>query len=83
MHQKTDIFKRLIWYTYLDAPENFIPLKVERVKEIIDMNRQGKRPTEIEDLKNEPKKEVEMGYVVGGGSKSKSKNRNNNRRRRD
>lgn len=63
VHQKTDIFKRIIWYTYLDAPDNFIPLRVERVKQIIDMNKNGKKPAELEEAKVEEKKEV--GYVVG------------------
>ena len=77
VHQKTDIFKRVIWYTYLDAPENFIPLSVERVKDIVDMNQKGKKPEQIEDLKQEAMKEKEVGYVVGVGTK-----KNNNRRRR-
>lgn len=80
IHQKTDIFKRLIWYTYVDAPENFIPLSVERVKQIVDMNQNGKKPEQIEDLKQEMMKEKEVGYVVGVGTK---KNTNNRRRRRD
>jgi cell fate regulator YaaT (PSP1 superfamily) len=80
VHQKTDIFKRLIWYTYLDAPENFIPLSVERVKYIVEMNQKGKKPEQIEDMKEEAMKEKEVGYVVGVGSK---KNNNNRRRRRD
>ncbi len=86
VHQKTDIFKRTIWYTYLDAPENFIPLSVERVKAIIDMNQKGKKPETIEDMKLEMAKEKEVGYVVGGPKQLKSNNnkgRNNNRRRRD
>ncbi len=78
VHQKTDIFKRVIWYTYLDAPENFIPLSVERVKQIVEMNKNGKKPEQIEDLKQEMMKEKEVGYVVGVGTK-----KNTNRRRRD
>jgi len=77
VHQKTDIFKRLIWYTYVDAPENFIPLSVDRVKYIIDMNKNGKRPDVIEDLKQEMNKVKEVGYVVGGGSKNKDRRRRN------
>ncbi len=90
IHQKTDIFKRTIWYTYLDAPENFIPLSVERVKFIIDMNQKGKKPETIEDMKLELMKEKEVGYVVGGpkpprnnNNNNKNNRNNNNRRRRD
>ena len=88
VHQKTDIFKKTIWYTYLDAPENFIPLSVERVKVIIDMNQKGKKPETIEDMKLEMMKEKEVGYVVGGPKPQRgdrnnnNRNRNNNNRRR-
>jgi cell fate regulator YaaT (PSP1 superfamily) len=74
IHQKTDIFKRLIWYTYVDAPENFVALSVERVKYIIDMNQTGKKPDTIEDLKLESQKVKEVGYVVGGGGKKRRRN---------
>ena len=63
-HQKTDIFKRLIWYTYAEAPDNFISLSVERVKQIMELNRNGKKPDELEEAKQiQEKKEVD--YVVG------------------
>jgi len=62
-HQKTDIFKRLLWYTYADAPDNFIPLSVERVKQIIDLNKKGKKPAELDEAKPQEKKEID--YVVG------------------
>jgi cell fate regulator YaaT (PSP1 superfamily) len=81
VHQKTDIFRRTIWYTYLDAPENFIPLSVDRVKFIIDMNQKGKKPETIEDMKLEMAKEKEVGYVVGVGTKKNTNNRNRKRRR--
>ncbi len=63
IHQKTDIFRRIIQYTYLDAPDKFISLSVERVKYIIEMNKTGKRPADLEEMKFTEKKEV--GYVVG------------------
>ena len=62
-HQKTDIFKRIIWYTYADAPDNFIALSTDRVKFIMDMNKKGKKPAELDESKPVEKKEV--GYVVG------------------
>ena len=59
-HRKTDIFKRLMWYAYdtgegRDGGEpadggdggNWIMLPAERVKEIIDLNRQGTKPSEL------------------------------------
>jgi cell fate regulator YaaT (PSP1 superfamily) len=47
-HQKTDTFKRMMWYTVEGDPtNNFIGLKIERVKEIIELNKKG---TVIESL---------------------------------
>ncbi len=46
-HQKTDIFKRIMWFSYFDSPSNFIPLSVERVKEIIELNKDGKKPDDL------------------------------------
>ena len=44
-HQKTDVFKRIMWYSFErgDMPMNMIPLSVDRVKEIIEMNKKGQQ----------------------------------------
>jgi len=47
---KSDILRNLMWYTYLDAPNNFICLTNQRVKEIMEMNQKNTLP---EDLKDE------------------------------
>lgn len=47
-HQKTDIFKRIMWYSYEDAPETFIPLTIEKVKEIMEMNEKGIKPADLQ-----------------------------------
>jgi len=47
-HQKTDIFRRIIWYSYEGEGDVFIPLKVERVKEIMEMNVKGEFPDELQ-----------------------------------
>lgn len=44
--QKTDIFKKMMWYSYPKA-ENWIPLSVDKVKEFIEMNKEGKKPEEL------------------------------------
>lgn len=46
-HQKTDIFRRTMFFSYTDEPDNFIPLTVDRVKEVIEMNKAGNKPTEL------------------------------------
>jgi cell fate regulator YaaT (PSP1 superfamily) len=72
-HQKTDIFKRIIWYSYTSAPEAFIPLTVEQVKKVIELNREGKKPEELENAKQDEVKEI--GYVVGTHNKKRGQRR--------
>jgi cell fate regulator YaaT (PSP1 superfamily) len=89
-HQKTDIFKRIMYYTYEGELDNFIPLTVDRVKEVIAMNKEGKKPAELllvdkSIIVEEKKPDYEN--VVGQDSltrfdnqrKKKNKNRNKNR----
>ena len=47
-HMKSDIFKGMMWYAYASAPNEFIPMKIDRVKEVMAMNENGK---EVDDLK--------------------------------
>jgi hypothetical protein len=37
--QKTDIFKRTMWFSYKDEPSNWHPLTTEQVHEIIEKNK--------------------------------------------
>ncbi len=48
-HSKTDVFRRIIWYSFEKNNENaeFIPLDVDVVKEIIKLNRQGIKVKEL------------------------------------
>ena len=41
-HQKTDIYRRLMWYSFSkDDAANMIPVAIERVKEILELNKTG------------------------------------------
>lgn len=42
---KTDIFKRLMWYALPQSPP--VPITVERVKQILSMNRRGQKPDNL------------------------------------
>ncbi len=46
-HQKTDIFRRTMFFSYTDEPDNFIPLPVDRVKEIMEMNKNSLKPADL------------------------------------
>lgn len=50
-HQKTDIFKGVMYYSYADDPGNFIAVPVERVKQIIEMNKAGEKPDALLSVK--------------------------------
>jgi cell fate regulator YaaT (PSP1 superfamily) len=69
-HQKTDIFKRMIWYTYADEPSNFIALDVQRVKQIQEMNKNGQKPSDLKSFEEKTLKEKTPDYenVVGQDS---------------
>jgi cell fate regulator YaaT (PSP1 superfamily) len=97
VHQKTDIFNAIMWFTYEGQYDNFIPIPVARVKEIIELNKQGKFPAEFVTKQQAAPKVVEPDYenVVGQDSLTRfdksrkqnknkhrnNKNRNNNRNR--
>ncbi|MDR1171031.1 MAG: hypothetical protein LBL24_01105 [Bacteroidales bacterium] len=53
-HSKTDVFRRVIWYSFEKNSENavFIPLDVGVVKEIIRLNRQGIKAKDLEASSN-------------------------------
>ena len=53
MHVKTDVFKKEMWYAYDDgkgAGSTLVPLKPERVREIIRQNKEGKKPFDLSDF---------------------------------
>lgn len=87
-HQKTDIFKGLMFYTFADQPDEFLPVTAQRVKEVIEMNKRGEKPDELGVVKS--RKEVEkqnqpdFENVVGQDSLTrfdKSKSRNKKKKR--
>lgn len=90
-HQKTDIFKRIMWYSSEpNSAVNLLPVAVDRVKELIDLNKKGIKPLKIVEV-IESKTEVEHGYnsVIEEDSltrfddkkKKSSKKRRKNKRR--
>jgi cell fate regulator YaaT (PSP1 superfamily) len=54
--QKMDIFKRILWYSYLFDPHTLFPLSAKKVEYIILQNKKGKS---IDSLENFMQKEVE------------------------
>ena len=66
-HIKTDVFKQQMWYVYEgDFSSGLIPLKPERVREIIRMNKDGKKPHDlVEFMETVEVKEPDYTNVVG------------------
>jgi hypothetical protein len=81
VHEKTDIFKGTLIFKYLDEPSNFIPVKADRVKEILAMNAQNIFPFDLNDGEfnsaGKPKvKMPEFENVVGQDSLTRFDNKN-------
>ncbi|HKR05130.1 MAG TPA: regulatory iron-sulfur-containing complex subunit RicT [Bacteroidia bacterium] len=58
VHQKTDIFKRLLWYSLITTEkkdednmhsDKWIVISVDHAKEIIEMNRNNQKPEDLAD----------------------------------
>jgi cell fate regulator YaaT (PSP1 superfamily) len=90
-HTKTDIFRRIMWYTFDPINQvNFIPVPVERVKEIIKLNKKGKKIDVLIDTSTvELDKKLDFKNEVGQDSltrfddqKPKRKKKRNNKRKR-
>ncbi len=90
-HSKTDIFRGLMWYTFDPVNlVNFTPVPVERVKEIIELNKKGVKVDVLVDISNIPtESSLDFKNVVGQESltrfddkKEKRKKKKNNKRKR-
>ena len=46
--QKTDIFRKIMWFGFKED-SNWYPLNVDRVNEILQMNREGKKPATLNE----------------------------------
>lgn len=50
IHQKSDIFNRIMWYAYTDSPGHFHALPVDSVISIIEENKKGDISSVLEDF---------------------------------
>ena len=62
-HQKTDIFKRIMWYSSdSSSAVNLTPVPIDRVKEIIAQNNKGVKPIKLVEQVPVADQKVEYGY---------------------
>ena len=62
IHQKNDVFKGIMWYSYTTDKSNIMAIPVEKVREIIEMNKQGKKPEKLEDYAVTKEQHTNEGY---------------------
>ncbi|MFY7988517.1 MAG: PSP1 domain-containing protein [Flavobacterium sp.] len=85
--QKVDIFKEIMWFAYANAPAQWLVLPVEKVKEIVAINKKKERVAALEDYVVESTQEVEKKFenVVGQDSLTRfdqPKKRKNNKNKK-
>ncbi len=89
--QKTDIFRKIMWFGYKDD-NNWHPVDAKRVKEIIELNSKGKKPvtllvnledpeSTVGDTLNSDLERLDKKYKIRQSGNRKNKNRNRNRNR--
>ena len=63
IHQKTDIFQHLMWYSYVNNPQHLFAIPLKNVLHIIEENNAGQIPEKLEDFANitEHKREFDNG----------------------
>jgi len=62
--QKTDIFKRIMWFGYRGEESNWISVTVDRVQEILAMNAKGEKPQTIDGAESA---KIELELEKGSG----------------
>lgn len=72
IHIKTDVFKQQMWYVYEgDAGGGgMIPLHPDRVREILRMNKDGKKPADLNEYMDVVEVEIEPDYENAMGQDS-------------
>jgi cell fate regulator YaaT (PSP1 superfamily) len=77
-YQKTDIFKKILWYSYSESgSENLIPVTVERVKQIIEINNSGDKPETLADEESTMNQPIGFKNDVGQDSIDRFEKKNN------
>ncbi len=95
VHRKTDIFKRVMWYAYIGenaggdgevqfvGADSWVPMAVDRVKEIIALNKSSEKPGELGSLDLAiAKPEHDFNDVVGQDSLTRMDNRKKKKKKK-
>ncbi len=66
--QKTDIFRKILWFAYEDDETNWLPVSAERVHELLKLNASGQIPeflSEDESVEQKTPKQSATAIVAG------------------
>ncbi|MBN2681204.1 MAG: hypothetical protein JXR58_01740 [Bacteroidales bacterium] len=83
-HQKTDVFRGVMWYSSAkDYAVNITPVPVERVHEIIALNKKGENIDKLTNIVPDSKpKEMDYSNVVGQDSLTRFEDKNRKKPKR-
>ncbi|QCX53107.1 regulatory iron-sulfur-containing complex subunit RicT [Elizabethkingia sp. JS20170427COW] len=81
---KIDVFKKKMWFAYVENSMSWYDLDIQEVKRLISKNKRGEKTPPLEDLKadekvTQPVDLIQENSVDRFEKKKKSRNRNNNR----
>lgn len=79
--QKTDIFRKIMWFGY-DDENTWFPIDVKRVNEIIKLNKAGKKPSSLQEDNVPVKEEVTINSDLERMDKKYSSNTNTKKKKR-
>lgn len=60
-YNKIDIFKKIVWYHYADDNSTIFAIPLDKVNQIIEMNKKGKNPDSLEEFAVVNQKKVDEG----------------------
>lgn len=84
--QKTDIFKKIMWFGY-ENENSWISISASRVKEVLKLNNEGKKPATLKEdnieLKNEVSEALNSDLERLDKKFQKRSNKNNRRKNRN
>lgn len=65
---KSDVYKKLMWYSYNNDSSNILAIPVEKVTEIIKLNKRKKKPDKLEDFALGKEQRVDFENAVDTGN---------------
>jgi cell fate regulator YaaT (PSP1 superfamily) len=83
LHQKSDIFKEIMWFAKTGESLNLIPVPVKRVKEIQEKNKKGEKPgTLLRETPPSTNQNIDFTNTVGQDSLTRFEDRNRTKKRK-